>query len=143
MQQAGTKWTWRPWEIKRGEAANRSSEAPQQRRVASEQDLKFIHVSSLGDMENTSTQSEIRRHVMMDYVKHRHRRQHVETRKATSMTTAAAQESQLARIAGAQSPRTIGRSLPALGSFPIQADMRMLELVRFGTSAATFARDTC
>lgn len=64
----------------------------------------------------SNVQREIRRHVMKGVSDHRG---HQRRRKATSQD-------------GAQKSPPLSQSLAPLGGFPVQTNMRMLELVRFG-----------
>ncbi|CAM1503492.1 Fc.00g010830.m01.CDS01 [Cosmosporella sp. VM-42] len=100
-------------------------------------DLKFVNMSHPEDIRRQkAVRTEIRRHVMKGIGQQRRRP------RATKATPPVMQgSSETVNKSQYSSPRALSsnravpaRSLPALGSFPVQADMRVLELVHFGNS---------
>ena len=97
--------------------------------------LKFVNVSHPSDKRS---QTEIRRHVMRDVVRKRHTRARETRTEHPGLNIYNASDSQN-RFGGAPIRMEVGRgnysglvrSLPPLGSFPVEAGMREMELVRF------------
>lgn len=100
------------------------------------QDLKFVNLSHPDDVRRQKeVRTEIRRHVMKDIGQRRRRPRLKETAPQVNRTTFELGNYEISRLRAAKinsiSPR---RSLAMLGNFPIEADMRVLELMHFGKS---------
>lgn len=108
-------------------------------------DLKFVNLSHPEDIRrHRQVQREIRQHVMRAVGNPRRRRALQDPRPrsgSTSQHVSPETTPENASTRGAASPVTapLSKSLPSLGSFPIEANMRVLELVHFGMTRASQA----
>ncbi|KAI2694775.1 hypothetical protein CBS147372_9614 [Penicillium roqueforti] len=103
-------------------------------------DLKFVNLSHPDDVRRQKEiRTEIRRHVMKDIGQRRRRprRKEKETSPpATRVSSTESKDSEVPQLCGTTKSRVSpGRSLTVLGNFPIEADMRVLELMHFLNAA--------
>lgn len=101
-------------------------------------DLKFVNLSHPDDVRRKkAVRTEIRRHVMKDIGERRRRPRRKETFPQVTPTTSRSETDnyEISQLCGANictvSPN---RGLATLGSFPVNADMRVLELMHFRKS---------
>lgn len=101
------------------------------------QDLKFVNLSHPDDIHRQKeVRTEIRRHVMKDIGQRRRRPRLKETYlQATRTSSLELGNYKVSHLPGANANNlSPGRSLAMLGNFPVEADMRVLELMHFGKS---------
>ncbi|KAH8799772.1 hypothetical protein F5884DRAFT_116985 [Xylogone sp. PMI_703] len=105
------------------------------------EDLMFVNISHPGDIRRQrEVQTKIRQHVMRS-AGHDRRRQAPEqetTPSALAIARRVDDHGDFPLVAEETSVVSPGRSLEALGSFPIEGNMRVLELVRFFNESASF-----
>lgn len=99
------------------------------------EDLKFVNISHPGDIRRQrEVRTEIRRHVMKGIGQQRRRPRPKETSQQANRTLfLKAGDRKISQLHGADiSSISPSRSLGTFGSFPVEADKRVLELMHFG-----------
>lgn len=99
------------------------------------EDLKFVNISHPEDIrQQKEVRTEIRRHVMKG-IGHRRRRPRPKrpSQQASRALSSEAGDRKISQLRGADiSSVSPSRSLGTLGSFPVEVNKRVLELIHFG-----------